>query len=135
MIKEKIIIDAGNSPLGRVASYAAKNALIGKAITIVNCDNAVVSGRKSSVIGDYKEARTRGGSSLNGPHFPREPFRIMKRTVRGMLSYKQGRGHDALKKVICYNNIPEEFKQAEKISLTKDLRIKPITLKELSNIL
>ena len=134
-MKEKIIIDAANTPLGRIASYAAKNSLIGKDIIILNCDNAVVSGRKSSVVEEYKESRTRGGSSLNGPHFPKEPFRIMKRTVRGMLSYKQERGRTALKKVMCYNDIPAEYQQAEKISFAKDLRIKPITLKEISKIL
>ena len=132
---EKIIIDAANSPLGRVASYAAKNSLFGKSVIILNCDNAVVSGRKSSVIGDYKESRTRGGSSLKGPSFPKEPFRVVKRTVRGMLPYKQGRGSAALKRVICYNDIPEEYQQVEKISLAKDLKTKPITLKELSKIL
>ena len=134
-MKEKIIIDASNAPLGRVASYAAKNSLIGKDVIVLNCDNAVVSGRKTSVLKNYKETRTRGGSSLKGPNFPREPFRIMKRTVRGMLPYKQGRGREALKKVICHNNVPAEYDKSEKIFLAKDLKTKPITLRELSNIL
>lgn len=130
--QQKIIIDATNAPLGRLASYAAKQSLLGKSIIIVNCDNAIISGRKTSVIEDYQEATKRGGSSLKGPHFPKEPFRIVKRTVRGMLPYKQGRGRIAFKKVICYNDMPQEYEQAEKISLSKKFKIKTIELNELS---
>ncbi len=132
MNKEKVIIDATNSPLGRLASFSAKQALFGKSIVIVNCDSAIISGRKSSIINEYKEARARGGAILKGPNFPKNPERIIKRTIRGMLPYKNGRGRDALKRVICYNKVPKEYENAEKISLQKIFNIKTMTLKELS---
>ncbi|MEK6854699.1 MAG: 50S ribosomal protein L13 [Nanoarchaeota archaeon] len=135
MSREKIIIDAGESPLGRVASYAAKQSLLGKEIIIINCNNSVVSGRKKMVFGEYLIARVRGGSSLKGPHFPKSPERIMKRTVRGMLSYKQGRGREALKRVMCYNDVPSEFEKSNKISLKKELKTSYLSLGELSKIL
>lgn len=128
----QIIIDATGAPLGRLASYAAKQALLGKDIIIINCNNAIISGNKSSIIERYREYRKRGGSSLKGPHFPKSPERIIKRTVRGMLSYQEGRGRIALKKVICYNDIPAEYKESEKINLPKEFKISSITLKELS---
>ena len=34
---EKLIIDANNAVMGRLASYVAKQAMLGKEIVIVNC--------------------------------------------------------------------------------------------------
>jgi len=130
---EKIVIDAANAPLGRVASFAAKKALLGNSVFIVNCNKSVISGRKRNVIDEYKIARIRGGSSLKGPNFPKNPERIMKRTVRGMLSYKEGRGSEAFKRILCYNDIPSEFVDAKKINLQKEFKVKTLTLKDLSN--
>ncbi len=132
---EKIIINAENAPIGRVASYAAKQALLGKSIIIVNCDNAIISGNRADILNKYQTARARGGSALKGPHIIRSPYRIMKRTIRGMLSYKQGRGLNALKKIICYNNIPAEYQNETKISLEKKFKTRTMQLKELSKLI
>ena len=131
----RIIIDAANAPLGRIASYATKQALLGNLVSIVNCNNALISGRKKSILEEYREARARGGSALKGPNFPKSPERIMKRTVRGMLKYKTGRGRDALKRVLCYNDLPQEYQDAKIISFPKIFKIKTLTLKELSNLI
>ena len=105
----KIVIDASNGILGRVASYAAKQSLLGKEVIVVNCSNIAISGANRMIIGEYKTLVERGGHSLNGPfHIKRNPERIMKRTIRGMLSYKQGRGYAAFKKIMCYNDVPAE---------------------------
>jgi large subunit ribosomal protein L13 len=133
MAKEnQIVVDASNSPAGRVASYASKQALLGNKVFVVNCDKAIVTGNKRSVIGEFMEMRTRGGHSLNGPHYPSIPFRIIKRMVRGMLPYKQERGRMALKRVICYNDTPKELESSKKVSLVREIRSKSIALKELS---
>jgi len=104
-----LVINAENARLGRLASYAAKQALLGSDVVIVNCNAAVITGNNRSVIDEYKVKRQRGGSSLNGPHFPEHAERVVKRTIRGMLSYKQGRGMAAFKKIKCYSDIPSEF--------------------------
>lgn len=127
-----LIIDASDAPLGRLASYAAKQALLGKSIVVLNCESALVSGRKSSIIKTYKTKRARRSFLLKGPHFPKTPERIVKRTIRGMLPYKQERGRLALKRIICYNNTPRDYENSSKIRLQKILNIKTITLKELS---
>jgi len=131
----KIVIDANNAILGRLASYAAKQALLGKEIVIVNCNDAVITGKKSSIVSEYMVARARGGSSLKGPFFPKSPERILKRTIRGMLSYKQGRGREALKRIICYNATPAEYEEAKKIIAGKEKNIKTIKLSELSKVI
>jgi len=132
MIGKTVVIDGNNATLGRLASYAAKQALLGKTLAIVNCEDTVVTGKATSVIGEYKDMRTKGGSSLKGPFFPRSPERIVKRTIRGMLSYKKGRGREAFKRIKCYNDTPDEFKEAKKFIAGKEKSIKKIKLKDLS---
>lgn len=132
MTGEKIIIDAMNSSLGRLASYAAKQLLLGNSVAIVNCDNALISGRKQNIISKYQQEIARGSYAQRGPHFPKTPERLVKRTVRGMLSYKQGRGATAFKNLRCYNNTPQEYQEEKKITLSKEFKIKTLALKELS---
>ena len=128
----ELVIDASNGVLGRIATYAAKQALLGKNVIVVNCDNAIVTGRRRMIIDEYNHARRRGGTSLNGPHFPKHTERIMKRTIRGMLNYNQQRGLDALKRVLCYPNVPKEYESAKKTSLVKEVSSKTVNLADLS---
>ncbi|MBX4212123.1 50S ribosomal protein L13 [Candidatus Pacearchaeota archaeon] len=131
----QIIIDATNATLGRLASYAAKQALLGKSVIIVNCNEILITGNRDSIVKEYKEARGRGGSSLRGPHFPKSAERILKRIVRGMLPYTQGRGEAALHRVICHNNTPAEYESAKKIHAGKEKPVKTMKLGELSKLL
>lgn len=130
--KAELIINASNAVLGRLASYVAKQALLGKNVVVLNCDNVLLTGRRRMVIDEYNIARRRGGTSLNGPHFPKHTDRLVKRTVRGMLSYTQQRGLDALKRVICYTNVPKEYESAKKVSIASKARAKTMSLAELS---
>ena len=130
--KANLVIDAAHSVLGRVASYAAKQALLGKTVAIVNCNQTVITGKVRTTINEYNTTRRRGGSSLNGPFFPKHPDRIMKRTVRGMLSYTQQRGLDAFKRIRAYNEVPKEYADVKKITLLKNITAKTISLQELS---
>ncbi len=112
----EIYIDATNMILGRIASYAAKKALLGNSINILNCGDAVITGNKKDIFGKYKHRRERG-NTVNGPFFPKIPDRLVRRTVRGMLPYKQPRGSEAFKRVMCYIGVPEEFKGKKMITL------------------
>ena len=132
MSEEKIIINAENAALGRIASYAAKQSLLGKKIVIVNAEKAVITGRKDTTLNEYKTKRKRGGDIQRGPFFPSLVEKIMKRTIRGMLSYKQERGRLALKRIKCYVGIPDEFKNEKMIMLEEK---KGMTLGELSKLL
>lgn len=130
----QIIIDATNYPLGRLASFAAKQALFGKSVIITNCNYAIISGEKSTIVSKYKKARARKSTAFKGPNFPRSPEKIMKRTIRGMLPYRKGKGNETLKKVICYNETPIEYGNSKKITSEKPILYKMLTLKELSRI-
>ncbi len=130
--KPSIVIDATNATLGRLASYVAKQSLLGKEIAIVNCSKAIITGRKRNIIDDYNNRRKKGGSAQKGPFFPKSPEKIMKRTIRGMLSYKQGRGLAALKRIRCYNQVPVELEAAKKVHAGKEKRTTVMELQELS---
>ena len=53
----KIFIDAENSVRGRVASYAAKQALGGNEIIVLNSEKALISGDSAMNVADFKFTR------------------------------------------------------------------------------
>ncbi len=107
-----MIINGSNLILGRLATFAAKRALEGDSVTILNCENVVVTGPKKSTIQEFKQKIDRG-HPYHGPFYPKMPDRIVKRTIRGMLSYKQERGKRAFKRIKCYIGVPENFSNAK----------------------
>ena len=112
------IIDADGLVLGRLASIIAKQLLNGNEIVVVNAEKAVVTGTKTSVFSKYKKMRDLS-HARSGPHFPRLPDRIIKRTVRGMVPYQTPRGRKAIKNLKVYIGIPKEFenKKSQTIEL------------------
>ena len=55
-----MIIDAKDLILGRLASFAAKQALLGETVDIVNAEESVITGNKRWIIAHYVQARDRG---------------------------------------------------------------------------
>ena len=133
--EREILIDAENATLGRLASYVAKQALLGKRIVIVNSEKAIITGNRKSIIEDYMQKRRRHGTSQKGPIFQTSAERILKRTIRGMLPHREGRGREALKRIKCYKGIPSEYVNVKKISSGKEKTGKKIELERLSLML
>lgn len=131
----EVVIDAHNALLGRMASYAAKQALRGHHVVVVNCAEAVISGNAQSIIGEYQVARARGGYAQKGPYFPKQPQRIVKRTIRGMLPHRQQRGLLALKRVMCYDRVPTKYTEAKKIKAGKEKPLRTLSLHDLTRSL
>ncbi len=113
-----IVIDANNLILGRLATKVAKLALLGETIKIVNCEKLIIAGDKKSIIAAYKRRMTMG-IHTKGPFLPRMPDRFVKRTIRGMLPYKNPRGVEAFKRIMCYAGVPEEFAKEKAITYTE----------------
>src|SRR3989344_1344380 len=134
-MEDKIIIDGTHATMGRLSSFVAKQALLGKKIIIVNVNEVVIVGKKEDILSKYQILVKKGGSSQKGPRIIRTPERILKRVIRGMLPHKQMRGRDALNNIRCYNEIPAEFLEVKKIRAGKEKRGKFILLKELSKLL
>jgi large subunit ribosomal protein L13 len=134
-----MIIDATNLIVGRMGTFVAKKALLGEEISILNCDRAVITGEKARILADYKRKKERG-SPLVGPFFPRQADRFVKRTIRGMLPYKQPKGRAAFDRIKCYIGVPSDFqnKKLESISqadVSKVLNAKHLSVKDVCKFL
>ncbi len=130
---EKIFVNAEDSVLGRLASFAAKQALQGNEIIILNCEKAIISGKKKSVLEQYrKKIFRKRGTTIQS--LPKTPEGIMRRAIRGMLPWKKTHGKEAFKKIKCFQGIPEEYKE-KKMQILERKEIEGITLKELCRIL
>ena len=117
-----IIIDGKGAVLGRLASFAAKEAMKGEEIAVVNCDEIIITGNKKDIRQDFEHRKKWVGSTQKGPKNSLIPSRIVKKTIRGMLPNvrRSGRGRDAIKRVKCYGEIPREFESAKKVHLKAD---------------
>jgi len=80
----EVLIDGKNAVMGRLASYVAKQALLGKDVIIINSNEVIITGRKEDIFRKYSELFKKGGSSQKGPKISRTPERILKRVVRGI---------------------------------------------------
>lgn len=132
------VIDASGLVLGRAASLIARRLLEGESIVVVNAEKSVVTGSRAHVIADYTEARARG-SKRTGPHFPRYPDRIFRRTVRGMLPHLKTRGKVAFARLEVHIGVPPRYQasSAETLATAKPRPTirPPITLEAVTRLL
>ena len=133
MPDKKMIIDGTGAIFGRLASFAAKKAIEGREVIIVNSEKAVITGNKKEVIDKYSRLRKKGGHSLKGPKYSKAPCDMLKRGVRGMLpDFRRGQGKEAYKRIRCYEGIPSEFEKEKILKIVAPKKLKYIKLKELS---
>ncbi len=126
------IIDGQDIVMGRLASFVAKELLKGEEMNVINCNKVIISGSKKNIEAEFKEKRSKVGSSQKGPKHPRLSEKIVKRCIRGMLpNYREGRGRIAWKRLKCYNEIPKEFEGKETVKLEKQKKIKFVAVKHL----
>lgn len=104
-----IVIDGTDLVLGRVAAFAAKRALEGETVEVINAESLVISGNKESIFERYRQKRERGNPH-HGPFVPRRADLFAKRVIRGMLPHRQPRGMAALRRIKCYKGVPEGLK-------------------------
>jgi large subunit ribosomal protein L13 len=125
MNKPATIINAEGLIIGRMASIVAKRILNGEEITIVNAEKAVISGKRKSRV---MEAKTflEVGAPERGPFHYRRPDRIVRRTVRGMVPYKQPKGKQAYKRLKVFIGIPAELKE-QKMETLANARAEKLT--------
>lgn len=132
------VVDASGLVLGRAASLIAKRLMSGESIVVVNAEKSIVVGARRQVLAHYTAARARG-SVRSGPHFPRYPDRIFRRTVRGMLPHLKTRGKIAFRRLAVYIGVPDQWKSQPAESLdgakARPALRPPMTLEEISRLL
>ena len=135
---EATVVDASDLVLGRAASYIAKRLLNGEWIVVVNAEKSVVTGGRHMVIDFYVANRARG-SKRTGPHYPRYPDRIFRRTVRGMLPHPKTRGKVAFEHLEVFMGVPDAYANVPHLTID-DAKARPAlrpptTLGEISRLL
>jgi large subunit ribosomal protein L13 len=118
---KSILVDGTNLIAGRLCSNVAKLLLQGNRVSIVNCDKIMMSGKRNSIVEEYKTF-LKIASIINpkhGPFHPRRPDTMISRMVRGMLPRDKPSGQAALKRLRAYIGIPNELRSLEKIQFDK----------------
>jgi len=110
------VIDADGLVLGRMSSIIAKSLLNGEEITIVNCEKALISGNRTSIMEEYERSWNMG-KVRKGPFFPRMPDRIMKRTISRMMHHRMPRGKSAMARLTIHIGVPFSLKDTKFESL------------------
>lgn len=135
-----IFIDADGKIVGRLASFAAKKAVGGEQITVVNAEKAMITGTKEAAMERFKVRLTiRGkGNPEKGPKYSRMPDQILRLAIRGMLPWQSSRGKEMYKGIFVYIGVPSEFegKKFEDISgAVADKSRKVVELGEICKLL
>ena len=109
------VYNAEDKVLGRLASVVAKQLITAKKagedtrVIIVNAEKAIVTGKRSTILSDYR-AKYELNHPRKGPFFPRMPDQILTRTVRGMLPYQtHSRGRNALRSLRVEIGTPSDL--------------------------
>ncbi len=109
------LVNAEGQVVGRMGSKIAKLLLNGHEVIILNAEKAVFSGKKKTKIAEahlFLEV----GAPERGPFHYRRPDRFLRKTVRGMLPFKQPRGKAAYKNLKAYMGVPPEFKDQKMVT-------------------
>ena len=108
-------VNADGLIVGRMSTYVAKRLLNGEEVIILNAEKSVFSGKKKSKVAEAKEF-LEVGAPERGPFHYRRPDRMVKKTIRGMLPFKQSKGKTAFKRLKVYMGVPLEFKDQKTIT-------------------
>ena len=116
-----IVVDGTNHIAGRLASNVAKLLLQGNRVSIVNCENIMISGTRSNIIKEYRDFLEISSilHPKHGPFQPRRPDTIITRMIRGMLPRKKPSGSTAHKRLRAYIGTPKDLKPFDKIQFEK----------------
>ena len=110
------LINADGLILGRMASEIAKKLLNGEKVIIVNAEKAIISGKRKSKVAEAKTF-LEVGSPGRGPFHYRRPDRMLRKTVRGMLPFKQPKGKTALKRLMVFIGVPQDLENQDMVTL------------------
>ena len=116
-----IVVDTTDHIAGRLASNVAKLLLKGNRVSLVNCENIMISGNRSNIIKEYKDFLEIASilHPKHGPFHPRRPDTIITRMIRGMLPRDKPSGMAAHKRLRAYIGVPKEVKPFKKIQFEK----------------
>jgi large subunit ribosomal protein L13 len=125
-----LYVDATGHVAGRLCSVVAAEILRGRRIVVLNAEKAVLSGKRETVIEEWKQ-RLELGSKVNpiyGPLHPRRPDNIMWRMVRGMVPKTKPKGTLGLKRVRFYMGVPAKYSGVKLTKIDQALATRPLPM-------
>jgi large subunit ribosomal protein L13 len=122
--RNEVIVDATDCIAGRMCSRVSKLLLKGNRVSVVNSENAMLSGDRYMTINLYKEYLEISSvtNPIHGPFHPRRPDTILTRMVRGMIPKTKTSGIEAFKRLRVYIGVPEELRN-KKAEFIQDAKI------------
>lgn len=125
-----LYIDATGHIAGRLCSKVASEILRGKRVVVLNAEQAVLSGKRATIIAEWKQ-KLELGSKVNpiyGPLHPRRPDNIMWRMVRGMVPKTKAKGTLGLKRVRFYMGVPAKYSGVTLSKVDEALATRPLPM-------
>lgn len=122
--RNEVIVDATDCIAGRMCSRVSKLLLKGNRVSVVNSENAMLSGDRYMTINLYKEYLEISSvtNPIHRPFHPRRPDTILTRMVRGMIPKTKTSGIEAFKRLRVYIGVPEELRN-KKAEFIQDAKI------------
>ncbi|KAJ1701579.1 hypothetical protein LUZ63_001358 [Rhynchospora breviuscula] len=121
----RIVVDARQHMLGRLASIIAKELLNGQRVVVVRCEEICMSGglvRQKMKYLRFLRKRMNTKPSHGPIHF-RAPSKILWRTIRGMIPHKTKRGAAALARLKAYEGVPPPYDRTKRMVIPDALKV------------
>merc|ERR1712100_260117 len=120
-----VVIDARGHLMGRLASFVAKETLLGQKVVVVRCEELVISGsfirNKLKLL--MKRNKRMNTNPKKGPFHHKSPADMFMRVVRGMIPHKLYRGSAAFQRVKAVEGVPEPFSSVKRVVVPDALRV------------
>jgi len=112
----KIVLDAKGHILGRLAADVAKEALSGKQIVVVRCEELLIQGKmkRNKVAYEGYLRKRMNTNPRRGPFHHRAPSQHLYKVIRAMVNRKTERGREALARLELYDGVPAQYNQVKR---------------------
>ncbi|MHA2407021.1 MAG: 50S ribosomal protein L13 [Candidatus Ranarchaeia archaeon] len=113
--RKAIYINSQGLIMGRLGTFVATKLLDGFDVHLANAQDAVISGKRLSLIKQEKERRKirNLATPIRGPFHYTRPDQFIKRAIRGMLPWKKPTGKSAYRRLKAYLGTPKIFEGKE----------------------
>ena len=125
MFTKELIIDARGHLLGRLASIIVKEIQNGQKVTVVRCEEIVMSGslyRHKLKWATFKCKRMNSNPRRGHVH-QRAPAKMFQRVMRGMMKHKTPRCQAAMGRLKTFEGIPHPYDKKKRMVIPQALRI------------
>merc|ERR1712185_460852 len=120
-----VVIDGRGHLMGRLASFVAKETLLGQKVMVVRCEDIVISGsfipNKLKLL--MKRNKRMNTNPKKGTFHHRSPADMFVRVVRGMIPHKLYRGSAAFQRVKAVEGVPAPFDAVKRVVVPDALRV------------